>query len=169
MDYISILKDFMPLLLTSSLTYVLTYLFTIRKFIKINQDLQEQIQNSNKGEYSKYFTLAGEVVKSSPLYLTDQGELVLYRSGGKDYIQENLPELFEKIKSQNPKTAYDVHMCSISVLKSQSYHDSFNSIKTYAFNTGMDLDIIIGIMSISLRDSALRNVPLSYLTIKNVT
>lgn len=124
----------------------------------INTDISKSIQDIdkrvsilekttvNKEEYFK---------KMSPISLTEKGKLVLFESKGHDYIEKNKQALLKEIKSKNPKTAYDVQTYSEEVIKTKSNLEAFNQIKNYAFIEGIELDIVIKIMGIHLRDFAL--------------
>ncbi|OGH93225.1 MAG: hypothetical protein A2563_01300 [Candidatus Magasanikbacteria bacterium RIFOXYD1_FULL_40_23] len=93
--------------------------------------------------------------RKSPISLTDFGDALLKKSGSDKFVLENQSELVEKIKVTNPKSAYDVQEASKKVIKDMVDEDKFISLKDYAFKEGIELENIILVMSIFLRDVAL--------------
>jgi hypothetical protein len=92
----------------------------------------------------------------SPLNLTDKGKVVLLDSKGKDYIDFYKNELMSDIKRANPKTAYDIQELSKKVIQEKASNDSFIPIKDYAYKEGENLESIIEVMGIYLRDIVLK-------------
>lgn len=95
------------------------------------------------------------IKRKSPLALTDSGEKLLKDSGGDVFVNENFSLLNQKVEDHIPKTAYDVQELSQQVITWLKSEDVFNSIKDYAFKTGLPLEIIIEVMGIYLRDKIL--------------
>lgn len=91
----------------------------------------------------------------SPLSLTDKGKAVLLDSRGKDYIDSRKNKFLEEIKSEKPKTAYDVQELAKKVIEKRISYDEFNDIKEYAFKNALKLDLILEILGLYLRDLVL--------------
>lgn len=109
----------------------------------------------------------GLAQSKSPLSLTDKGKALLLDSHGKDFVDEYKNELISIIKSKAPYTAYDVQELSDDVIKNMSSSHSFNKLKDFAFNNGMKLDDIIFVMSLYLRDLALKELGFDIKDIKD--
>ena len=108
------------------------------------------LKERDKLDMSRFFQV------KSPVSLTNEGVDLLNDSGGKVFITENFKELYQKVEESTPKTAYDVQELSKTVIKSYTEDDRFNEIKDYAFKEGMNLDTIIMVMGIELRDTVLK-------------
>jgi len=96
------------------------------------------------------------IKRKSPLALTDSGERLLKDSGGEDFVNNHYELLAQKVEDNSPKTAYDIQELSQQVITWLKSEDIFNSLKDYAFKTGLPLEIIIEVMGIYLRDKILR-------------
>ena len=95
------------------------------------------------------------VRRKSPLSLTEKGKALLLDSKGKDYIDANIDSLIKDINDVSPKTPYDVQELAKKILEQRSNDDSFNQIKEFAYKQGFELNLIIEVMRIYLRDKAL--------------
>lgn len=93
--------------------------------------------------------------RKSPISLSEKGEEMLIKSGANKFVLDNLQELVKKIKEKDPKSAYDVQEISKDVIKSMTADDKFIPLKDYVYKEGIELDAIIIVMSIFLRDQAL--------------
>ena len=93
--------------------------------------------------------------RKSPVGLTDRGKEFLNNSGGKDFIDNNFAVLKLEIEKSDPKTAYDVQEKSKVVLKNMANTDIFNPLKEFLFKEGLELDDLITVMGIYLRDKFL--------------
>lgn len=114
------------------------------KVIKSETCLQE------RGTWSPFFQ------RKSPVSLTKEGQELLRRSGGKLFVTENFSELFARIDEKHPKTAYDVQALSRTVLEGYAQDDRLVPIKEFAFNEGYELELLLTVMGIELRDLALK-------------
>ena len=88
----------------------------------------------------------------SPITVTKEGESVLERSGAKKFILENLAEFTNKVLVKKPKSAYDVQEFSKIVFEEIKDEDRFVTFKNFAFQEGIDLDVLFIVMGITLRD-----------------
>ncbi|MFA6408668.1 MAG: hypothetical protein WCW01_00580 [Gammaproteobacteria bacterium] len=107
------------------------------------------------------------IQKKSPLGLTEKGKALLLDSTGKDYVDKHKAQLIESIKSTNPRTAYDVQELSKKVIQKESNTDDFSPLKNYIFNQGLDLNLLIDILGIYLRDIALKELGFNINDIKD--
>lgn len=92
------------------------------------------------------------IKSKSPLSLTETGKALLLDSKGKDFIDSKKEGFLKKIKLKNPKTAYDVQELSKKIIEGSIELDEFNEIKEFAFRKGLNLEIIISVLAIYLRD-----------------
>lgn len=98
------------------------------------------------------------IKRESPLNLTEPGKEVLNKSGGKNFIDLNQEKLIESIKNRVPKTAYDVQEISKLVITECTNIDEFNVIKNYLYASGLDIELMIEMLSLYLRDLALKEL-----------
>ena len=87
--------------------------------------------------------------------MTEKGKALLLDSKGKDYIDAHIDSLIKDINDVSPKTPYDVQELAKKILEQRSNDDSFNQIKEFAYKQGFELNLIIEVMRIYLRDQAL--------------
>lgn len=95
------------------------------------------------------------VRRKSPLSLTPFGEDLINAINGKKYVLDNKDRLVELIKAKNPKSAYDVQEYARKVIEDLQTNDDFIPFKDHAFKEGLQLEFIIVVLSIFLRDTAL--------------
>jgi hypothetical protein len=99
----------------------------------------------------------GPLKKSkSPVSLTERGEKVINDSGGKSFVDANYTELKNKVEEKDPKTSYDIQEVSHKILMDLKSDVRINPIKEYAFNEGLELNDVLDIMGIHLRDLILK-------------
>lgn len=103
----------------------------------------------DKGYYRPKYS-----VRNSPIKLNDEGEELLAKSEADKYINDNLEELINEISDEDPKSPYDVQELSSEVLRNKRDSDDFIKFKDYAYENGIEVDAIIYVMSIYLRDLA---------------
>lgn len=111
---------------------------------------------------------------NSPIQLTPAANEVLFKSGAKYFIDKNINNLIEQIEINKFKTALDIQSFAPALLWNYSYDTSFDGIKNYLFKNPyfnskskdgedlaipLDLDTIINIMGIYLRDIYLEKHP----------
>jgi len=78
--------------------------------------------------------------------LLEKGKTLLLASGGKDYIDSNLEELFKEIKRVYIENAYDrqdqprMGDAARIVMASQIKKSKFNKVREFAFENDMMLD-----------------------------
>lgn len=94
--------------------------------------------------------------RKSPVSLTDRGNIVLNESGGKSFIDSIYEELKKQVEDKNPKTSYDIQEYSKEVVDGLKGDIRINNIKEYLFKEGMELEEIISVLGIYLRDLILK-------------
>lgn len=90
--------------------------------------------------------------RKSPIDLTERGEKVLEESQGKKFIDDHYEELKRKVEENNPQTSYDFQEFSKKVVGELRDDERINPIKEYLFKEGMELDDIIEVLGIYLRN-----------------
>ena len=105
--------------------------------------------------------------KRSPIALTDRGSKVLNESGGKKFIEDNYEELKNNVDEKKPETSYDIQEISRNVIEEMKNDQRLNSLKEYLFKEGMELDDIVEVLGIYLRDKILNDKKLSVKDIDN--
>ncbi len=90
----------------------------------------------------------------SPRQLNEQGANILGESGIKEIIDEKKDELLRLIKTKNVANAYDAERAVEEVTNQipELYPDLLDVIKDGAFKTGSDIDAILFVGSIYLRN-----------------
>lgn len=96
----------------------------------------------------------------SPTRLTDYGETLMQDSGFYEILKNNPAFFVGLVKSKNPSTNYDIQELSRKVLKELT--DSNNalvlSLKNYAYNKGLPLEILVNTAGIVLRDEVMKEL-----------
>jgi hypothetical protein len=105
--------------------------------------------------------LDGSLVRShSPLSLTQSGQVLLEASKGDKFLETHKDRLIEEIKLKKPTSLYDIQEFARIVLSIEAKYESFKDIKNYAYLQGKMIEDIILVMSIKLRDIALKEIKL---------
>lgn len=100
--------------------------------------------------------------RKSPVTLNEKGTTLLKRSGADKFVLDNLDELIAKIGEQSPKTAYDVQELSDKVIRDMMNDVRFNPLKNFAFVDGLEIDFVVLVASLYLRDLALAKLGFAY-------
>lgn len=169
MDNNSFLNIVIAGLLSVAVSLITAYI-KISKYIQIVDDLKKDVEKMNveikqmSKEITVCFTKIEErtqslvttlTKKKSPISLTETGQNILKRSGSDAFVLNNKDELVGKIKSGNPKSAYDVQENARKVVESFAQDERFIPFKDFVFKEGIELEAIFIVMSIYLRDVAL--------------
>ena len=103
----------------------------------------------------------GLIKRKSPADLTEKGLDLLQKSGGQAWIITNRPELLKSIKEKKPTSAYDVQEYAKEILKEivAKNDPKLKPLKDYAYTKGLNLDDIILVMSIQLRNEVMSEFP----------
>lgn len=91
---------------------------------------------------------------TSPRQLNKTGKYVLENSGIKEIIEEKKDVLLNKIKKKNLNTAYDAEIAIHSTVDNllEYFPDMTNDIKEGAFNVGQNIDVLLFVGGIYLRN-----------------
>lgn len=95
--------------------------------------------------------------RRSPISLSERGTKVLTDSTGMKFVDDNYSELKTTVENKRPKTAYDVQEFSKEIIDGLKNDARINSIKEYAFKEGLELDDIVVVIGIYLRDKILKD------------
>ncbi len=98
---------------------------------------------------------------NSPLQLNEEGNKVLKESKINNIIDDREDELIKKIRETNPETFYDVHLTAQSILDNliKENHSILLTVKNGAYNSGVDIDIVVFVGSLYLRDKYIAKYP----------
>lgn len=102
------------------------------------------------------------VAPGSPLHVTEYGNKLLKESGFYEVLDHYRDELVSLVKEHNPKTNYDIQQRSIEVIEEvlESDDEMAVSLKEYAYNSGVNLDILSFPAGIALRDEVMKELKL---------
>jgi hypothetical protein len=90
---------------------------------------------------------------SSPRQLNERGVDILNGSGIKGIIEEKRNELFATLKSKELKNPYDAEQCVLQVVNELKKDAVIvEKLKTGAFSVGADIDTVLFVGGIYLRD-----------------
>lgn len=94
---------------------------------------------------------------NSPISLTKDGDKALQESGLKEYVDHNKQVLIDACDSgADMRTPYDVQECVFEFFDSHELPQEIeDQVKTYAYNQGLKLDVLLRVGAIYLRDIAL--------------
>lgn len=100
---------------------------------------------------------AGLYQAQSPISLTDQGREYLYKSGLRDFVDENKDGLMQQVEhEQTMQSPYDVQQIAFEFFDELDLPDSVEKrAKTFAFNHGISMDSLRRIGGIYFRDLCL--------------
>lgn len=96
--------------------------------------------------------------------LLEDGKALLSDSSGKEYIDSKKEELFEEIKLEYIKNAFDIQDwprmgdASRIVIEKQTKKDGFNKIKEFASENDIKLGVVLDVLGIYLSELALRAI-----------
>ena len=102
------------------------------------------------------------VAPGSPLHVTEYGNKLLKESGFYDVLNQYRTELIDLVKGRHPKTNYDIQQQSIEVIEEMLESDDEMAVglKEYAYNSGVNLDILSFPAGIALRDEVMKELKL---------
>lgn len=124
------------------------------RFTKLETDM-EWIKNLLKNLKIDFNNKEAEVfVKQSPVELTPKGEKLLEESGLKKYIADNQESFISKCKDTKIiNNAYDVQEYIFNLMDNWSFEINFErKLKKYAYEKGIEIDILRRIAGIYLRN-----------------
>ncbi|TSC55375.1 MAG: hypothetical protein G01um101418_952 [Parcubacteria group bacterium Gr01-1014_18] len=90
----------------------------------------------------------------SPRQLNEQGEKILTESGIKEWVDEHKDSLFVKIQEKKHTNPYDAEVSVLSAVRElpDLFPEKLDSLKTGAFRVGMDVDSVLFVGGIYLRN-----------------
>ncbi len=90
----------------------------------------------------------------SPRQLNDMGQNILTGSGIKEIVDTRKEQLLELVKAKNITNAYDAEEAVLSVVIElpERYPDMMEKLKTGAFRVGADVDAVLFVGGIYLRN-----------------
>lgn len=95
----------------------------------------------------------------SPLKLTESGEELAKEIDAYRFISENKEFLFALLAKENPKTQYDVQEMAKKVLIDSIPRPVLTPIKKYAYENGLNIEVLLNLIGIILRDEYLAAHP----------
>lgn len=93
--------------------------------------------------------------RKSPVELTGRGQKILEESNGMKFVDENYLELKNLVEASNPATSYDIQELSRQIIDDLKNDSRLNPIKDYLFKEGLELDDIVVVLGIYLRNKIL--------------
>lgn len=148
-------------LVISVVSAIITFMVYKSKVDRLESDMkdikEEMKQVRDKAVACEATQKANEpyIKRKSPLSLTDRGNKLLENSGGKRFVDENFENLNKLVDAKGSKTPYDVQESSKIVLEEMQGDDKFDSLKEYLFKEGIEIENLIVVMGIYLRDKIL--------------
>lgn len=142
-------------LILSGIVASLTMTFRLGQYKeKVDQlekcDFQRRL-STLEGQYS-----VGNITqRNSPISLNERGTKLLNESTANEFVDKNLQELVEKIRIAGAANAYDIQETAKTVVQSYRNDIRFLPLKNFAFEQGIDLNIIEVATAIYLRDKTL--------------
>lgn len=124
----------------------------------IRKELDEDIKPTLKDVEKKVVVLWEErlATQHSPMKLNKKGEDVLEKSGIKKFVDDNFSEFFNNIKEKNPANAYQVQEIAKQVVFDVKKDQAMiQKLQVGAYNTGVDVDSVLLVGSLYLRDLVL--------------
>ena len=95
----------------------------------------------------------------SPLKLTEAGQDLAEHVDGYNFIVQNREFFVALLEQVNPTTGYDVQETARKVLTDTVSHPIFNPIKEIIYQEGSQIEPVISVLSIILRDTYLQEHP----------
>ncbi len=98
--------------------------------------------------------------QGSPRQLNELGGKILEGSGIKELVQDRKDMLLSLVKERQPKTAYDADVLITEVMMNLPTHcpDMVDKLKAGAFKVGADVDAVLFVGAIYLRDLVFPNL-----------
>lgn len=93
--------------------------------------------------------------RTSPVNLTEAGDKVLIDSKGKDFVDNNYQDLKQRVDGKKPQTSFDIQEASREVIEGLKKDFRMNEIKDYLFREGMELNDMVEVLGIYLRNKIL--------------
>ena len=113
----------------------------------------------NRVSYIEGSLKVGYTKSVSPTILTEKETDVLIESGAKEIVDTNKQKILDEILADpKPTNAYDVQEKTREVIEEMRDDPIFLPIKDYAFQKGINLYAILGIIAVYFRDFVLEEL-----------
>ena len=90
---------------------------------------------------------------NSPMQLNDVGEKILKDSHINKFVDEYFDEIYNSVKNRNPANAYQAQQITIEEVRLYKENkECIESLEQKAFNAGSDIDTILFVAAIYIRD-----------------
>lgn len=154
---------------------LIAYIIFSKKITKHINPLNKNLDSIKLAvvEIQTIFSTSGKLIKysltetsNSPLQPTEFGLELLKKSGMEGYVKTNRESLIKKVKEKLKErlkkdyTAYDVQEQSIKLMIELKDTNLLNTIKEFAFKNGIDIEIILRLGGLMLRDEFLKETQL---------
>jgi hypothetical protein len=98
-------------------------------------------------------------VSNSPMILNDRGIKILKESNIEALTNEYYTEILKQVKELNPQNAYQAQENLIEVIKNLKTVDNCkNKLEEAAFITGVDVDTVLLVAAINIRDKVIKDL-----------
>lgn len=98
-------------------------------------------------------------VRRSPISLNEKGKKILEESKIGEIINQHYNEIIKIVKEKKPENAYQVQLVLPDVIKELKNMDICkNKLEQSAFNTGVDIDTILYVGAIDVRDRVIQEL-----------
>lgn len=124
----------------------------------IKKEVDENLKPTLKDVDKKVFVLWEErlAIQHSPVQLNPRGVEILEKSGIKKLIDDGFPQFLDSIKEKKPANAYQVQEFSKQVVVGMKNNPGIlPKLQEGAYSTGVDVDSVLFVGSIYLRNLAL--------------
>lgn len=148
--------------------YLIIWLVILGRKFQILDDLKDsvgKIWDKLEGHTQRLTKLDGMIESHSPRTLAEKGNRLLEQSGLKNAVDNHLDELLNFIKEKQPKSLLDIENQSFSSISDSQDKDWMTPVKDFIYNnpkfenTDLNIDVIIFIGGIYLRDKYLEKYP----------
>lgn len=111
------------------------------RFVKV----EERVETLWKDRYAP---------ATSPRELNERGNTILESSGIKEIVDSMKSNLLTKVRGQNPDSAYDAERLTLATVANlpKTNPDLLPKLKDGAFRTGVDIDVVLLVGGIYLRN-----------------
>lgn len=93
---------------------------------------------------------------SSPIQLTPKGDVILRESGLRAYLDNIKSNLLRACEDKRDSNPYEVQQCIFDLFDSMQFDPEFNNeLKKYAYESGIEMDILRRVGAIYFRDLCL--------------
>lgn len=96
----------------------------------------------------------------SPRQLNDRGSAILEESGIREIVDKKRDQLLKLVKEKEPNNAYDAELAIMDVMNNlpKNCPDIVDDLKRGAFKVGVDIDALLFVGSIYLRNQIFKDL-----------